>query len=67
MAALDHARIRQAYQSLNQIRGASPLGLPHAVARGGPVPRSAPAGAPVARQSVMRLAPNQYKFSLRAA
>ena len=33
----------------SQIRGASPPRAPHAVARGGPLPRSAPAGAPVAR------------------
>jgi hypothetical protein len=35
-------------------RGAAPLGLPHAVARGGPQgPRSAPAGAPAARQGTV--------------
>src|SRR5207249_5243102 len=36
------------------IRGAAPPRTPHACARGAPMPRSAPAGAPVARLPLIR-------------
>jgi hypothetical protein len=41
-------------------RGASPRRTPIAVARGGPVPRSAPAGAPLARLGLRAVRGNEY-------